>query len=71
MATLWILATSKVSVMPDYNQIELLRSVLSLAYEKRQPFLVRVVQAVKDSVGPRTPSEPIIQSLNILEENKT
>lgn len=57
--------------MPDDDQIELLRSVLAHAYEKREPFLVRVVQAVKDSVGPRSPSKPIIQSLNILEKNKT
>jgi hypothetical protein len=39
--------------MPDDDQIELLRSVLTHAYEKRQPFLLRLVQAVKDYVGPR------------------
>jgi hypothetical protein len=42
--------------MPDDDQIELLRSVLAHAYEKRQPFLLRLVQAVKDYVGP-APSE--------------
>lgn len=40
--------------MPEDDQIELLRSVLAHAYEKRQPFLLRLVQAVKDYVGPRT-----------------
>ena len=53
--------------MPDDDQIELLRSVLARAYEKRQPFLLRLVQAVKDYVGPRTPRKPIIESLNIIE----
>ena len=52
--------------MPD-EEIDLLRSVLARAYEKRQPFLMRLVQAVKDYVGPRTPRKPIIESLNIIE----
>ena len=56
--------------MPDDNQIELLRSVLAHAYEKRQPFLFRLVQSVKDYVGPRTFRKPIIESLNIIEKNK-
>jgi hypothetical protein len=58
------------SPMPDDDQIELLRSVLTHAYEKRQPFLLRLVQAVKDYVGPRTLRKPIIESLNIIEKNK-
>ena len=58
------------SVMREDDQIELLRSVLAHAYEKRQPFLLRLVQAVKDYVGPRTPRKPIIESLNIIEKNK-
>jgi hypothetical protein len=58
------------SAMPDDDQIELLRSVLTHAYEKRQPFLLRLVQAVKDYVGPRTLRKPIIESLNIIEKNK-
>ena len=56
--------------MSDDGQIELLRSILAHAYEKRQPFLLRLVQAVKDYVGPRTPRRPIIESLNIVEKNK-
>lgn len=71
MATPWILATSKdrsKRAMPDEDQIEMLRSLF--AYEKRQSFLLRLVQAVKDSVGARIPSKPTIQSLNIIEKNK-
>jgi hypothetical protein len=48
--------------MPDDDQIELLRSILAHAYEKRQ--------AVKDYVAPRTPRKPIIESLNIIERKK-
>jgi hypothetical protein len=56
--------------MRDDDQIELLRSVLAHAYEKRQPFLLRLVHAVKDYVGPRTQRKRIIESLNIVENNK-
>jgi hypothetical protein len=56
--------------MPDDDQIELLRSALAHAYDERQPFLLRLVQAVKDYVGQRTPRKPIIESLNIIEKNK-
>jgi hypothetical protein len=56
--------------MPDDDQIDLLRSVLAHAYEKRQPFLLRLVQAVKGYVSPRTPRKPIIESLNIIEKNR-
>lgn len=51
--------------MPD-EEIDLLRSVLARAHENRQPFLMRLVQAVKDYVGPRS-KKPIIESLNIIE----
>jgi len=50
--------------MPD-DQIDLLRPVLARAYEKPQPFPLRLVQAVKDYIDTRTPKRPIIQSLNI------
>ncbi len=54
--------------MPDDDQIEVLRSLFTHAYEKRPSFLLRLVQAVKGSVDSRTPSEHI-QSLNIIERN--
>ena len=50
--------------MPD-EEIDLLRSVLARAYEKRQPFLLRLVYAVKDRFGSDTTRKPVIQSLNI------
>jgi hypothetical protein len=50
--------------VPD-EEIDLLRSVLARAYEKRQPFLLRLVQAVKDRFGSGTTRKPVIQSLNI------
>jgi hypothetical protein len=52
--------------MPD-EQIDLLRSVLARAYEEPLPFHLRLVQAVKDYIGTRTPRKPIIESLNITE----
>jgi hypothetical protein len=56
--------------VPD-DEIDLLRSVLARAYEKRQPFLFSLVQAVKAHMSPsRKPKKPIIQSLNIVENNK-
>lgn len=55
-----------VYAMPD-DQIDLLRSVLARAYEKPQPFPLRLVQAVKNYVDTRTPGKPIIESLNITE----
>jgi hypothetical protein len=73
MATPWTLAPSNVCgkcAMPDDDQIEVLRSVLAHAYEKRQPLLLRLIQAVKDNVGTRTPRKPIIESLNIFEKDK-
>jgi hypothetical protein len=56
--------------MTDDEKLERLRSVLARAYEKRQPFFLRLVQGVKDYVGPRTFRKPIIESLNIIEKNK-
>lgn len=50
--------------MPD-EEIDLLRSVLARAYEKRQSFLLRLVQAVKHRFGSDTTRRPVIQSLNI------
>ncbi len=54
--------------MPDDDQIEVLRSLFTHAYEKCPSFLLRLVQAVKDSVDSRAPNKPIIQSLNIIEK---
>ena len=53
--------------MPD-DQIDLLRSVLARAYEEPLPFPVRLVEAVQDYIGTRTPRKPIIESLNISEK---
>jgi hypothetical protein len=52
------------------DQIDLLRTALARAYEKRQPFHLRLIQAVEDCIGPRTPRKPTIQSLGIIEKNK-
>ena len=38
------------------EEIDLLRSLLAHAYERRQPFLLRIVRAVKD-VWPAPPEE--------------
>lgn len=56
--------------MPDDDQIEALRSLFAHAYEKRQSFFVRLVQAIKDSRRPHI-SRPTIQSLNIHEKKDT
>ena len=50
--------------MPD-EEIDLLRSVLARAYERRQPLLLRLVELVKDRFGSDTTRKPVIQSLNI------
>ena len=52
--------------LPD-DQLDLLRSVLARAYEKRQRLPLRLLQALRDYIGPRTPRKPIIESLNIIE----
>ena len=51
-----------------HDEVELLRSVLARAYEKPSPLPLRLVEAVQDYIGTRTPKEPIIQSLNIGEK---
>ena len=53
--------------MPD-EEIDLLRSVLARAYEKRQPFLLKLVESVKNRFGSDTTRKPVIQSLNIDKE---
>jgi hypothetical protein len=53
--------------MPD-NEIDVLRSALSRAYEKPKPFSLRLVEAVKEYIGTHTPRKPIIESLNIGEK---
>ncbi len=52
------------------DQIDLLRTALALAYEKRQPLHLRLIQAAKDCLDPRAPRKPIIQSLGIFERKK-
>ena len=47
--------------------IDLLRSVLARAYEPRQPFLGRLIQALKYLLRARSPRKPVIESLNIIE----
>jgi hypothetical protein len=54
------------NTLPD-DQLDLLRSVLARAYEKRQRLPLRLLQALRDYIGPRTPRKPIIESLNIIE----
>jgi hypothetical protein len=49
---------------------ELLRCVLARAYEKRQPLPFRLVKAVKDYIGPRTPRKPVIEGLSIIEKEQ-
>jgi hypothetical protein len=54
----------------DEQDPKKLTALLTHAHEKRQPFLLRLVQAVKDYVSRRTPRKPIIESLNIIEKNR-
>lgn len=44
--------------MADDEKLELLRSLLARAYEKRQPFPLRLIRAVKDWMGASTPKKP-------------
>jgi len=53
-------------VPPD--EVDLLRAVLAHAYEKPSPFPLRLVEAVQDYIGTRTPKKTTIQSLNISEK---
>jgi hypothetical protein len=50
------------------QEIDLLRSVLARAYEPRQPFLGRLIQALKYLLRARSPRKPVIESLNIIEK---
>ncbi len=50
------------------QEIDLLRSVLARAYEPRQPFLWRLIQALKYLLRARSPRKPVIESLNIIEK---
>jgi hypothetical protein len=52
--------------MPD-DEIDLLRSVFAPAHEEREPFSLRIVQAVKDAFKPR---KPIIETLDLMERGK-
>jgi hypothetical protein len=51
--------------MDDDEELELLRSVLARAYEKRQPFPLKLIRAVKDWMGARTQKKSIILTLQI------
>jgi hypothetical protein len=51
-----------------HDEVDLLRSVLARAYEKPAPFPLRLIEAVQDYIGSRTPRKPIIESLNISEK---
>ena len=51
--------------MDDDEKLELLRSVLARAYEKRQPFPLKLICAVKDWMNANTQKEPIILTLQI------
>ena len=52
----------------SHDEVDLLRSVLACAYEKPSPFTLRLIEAVQDYIGTRTPRKPIIESLNINEK---
>ena len=55
--------------VPD-DEVELLRSVLARAHEKRQPLPVRIVKALKNSISLRSRRRPVIKSLSIIQTNK-
>jgi hypothetical protein len=57
------------NTLPD-DQLDLLRSVLAHAYEKRQRLPLRLLKALRDYIGPRTQRKPVIERLNITEEKK-
>jgi hypothetical protein len=58
------------TVQPNNDQIELLRSALARAYEKREPLPCRLVKAATNYILLCIPRKPIIESLNIIEKNK-
>ncbi len=41
--------------MSEQEQLELLRSLLARAYEKRQPLPMRLINTIKKRIVPRTP----------------
>jgi hypothetical protein len=49
----------------DDEQLERLRFMLARAYEKRQPFVFKLIHTVKEQMGPHIQKKPIIQSLRI------
>jgi hypothetical protein len=49
----------------DDEKLELLRSVLARAYEKRQPFPLKLIHALKDWMRASTQKKSIILSLQI------
>jgi hypothetical protein len=51
--------------MLDDEKLELLRSVLARAYEKRQPLPLKLIQTVKDWMSVSFQKKPIILSLKI------
>jgi len=53
--------------MPD-DELDQLRSVLAQAYEKRQPFIFRLIQAVKNRLGAGTPKRAIVEPIKIVKE---
>ena len=46
--------------MSEQEQLELLRSVLARAYEKRQPLSLRLIDTIKKHIVPRAPIIKII-----------
>lgn len=49
----------------DDEQLERLRFVLTRAYEKRQPFVFKLIHTVKERMGPHIQKKPMIESLGI------
>jgi hypothetical protein len=53
-----------------HDEVDLFRSVLARVNEKPLPLRLRLVEAVQDYIGTRTPKKPIIESLNISEKKQ-
>jgi hypothetical protein len=53
--------------MPD-DELDQLRAVLAQAYDKRQPFIFRLIQAVKNRLGAGTPKRAIVEPIKIVKE---
>jgi hypothetical protein len=54
--------------VPD-DEVELLRSMLACAYEKSQPLVLRIIQALKKSINLGTRKKSVI-SLSIVQSKK-